>query len=190
MIDQGNLFHISRKVKEAIFFKENFELPKIYELVTLKNLHESYKWIAIKQKKSSNAASLISFPIDQDEPDFHIHSNGILKEFGAKISMIDPMDPGLYSIITSQDTYTKKIETRFFKILDHKNSVRIKLSNNQVSFMNKFLSLYKNNSFPRLGLDGQFDFDQPIRCAKNSLTFFVPYSQHELLKGLESNFIA
>lgn len=180
-IDNKNLYEISKNIREAIFFNKKFDIPENYEIFIKDSEYNISKHIEIKSSKK-NQASLIAFPRCYEMPNIHKNTSLIIKELAAKFYSIKPMEHGVYDVSIEKNKIT------LFKRIPY-TSPAIDMSINEINFLVHFIKKYKKYSFPELKLNGDLNFYQTISCVNDYFSFYIPVSNHELLKGFETNYI-
>lgn len=183
---------VSEQVRKDLFLQNNNDLPKNY--ITSINFDEitSCKFLGLTRTDSprllKRTSNLINFPNYLENPKFHDKTGLILKEFASKFSNIKRLQPGNYFI--SLNRYQMEYPN-YFSLDRYYNPFcpDQKISTNQLDFLTCFVEKYKEYSFPRIDNNGDFNFKLSMNSPNHFLYFYVPHSTHELIKGLETNFI-
>lgn len=201
--NKSEIENIVRKIREDIFFQREFELPEGFSINTILNEENlfKYKSIELNIQNIQQNYKLVNFSYDKDFPKFHVDTKLILQEFSTKFSEIRSLEHGLYNLIPRYETkggipiydYNNVKDAVLRMILLFVKSDRqtsaVKTNVVEAEFLNYFIELYRDYSFPQLDSFGNYNFDTPLNHIENLFSFYVPCSHHDLLKGLETNYI-
>lgn len=188
---------ISKKIRTQLFFQKLNKVVHPYKISTnIINGIRKHKQLVISRdyliqrddrrtiiKKSDN---LVSFPSHLGKPKFHPNTQLIIKELAAKISLLKNLKEGVYYIRVIKTNNQKEF---FLYSRDISNIDDFSISDDFFSLLNSFCDKYQDYCFPNLADDGTIDFDEEFYYGGSYIYFYIPGSNHQLLKGLETSYI-
>lgn len=196
-------FHDLNEIREKSYFDPNYQMPKSCNILEICDQNKfRYKIIRMSLENGKSSEAIATFPAHLDMPKYHPNADLILKEFAAKLYSLGELPRGTYSLMPEYSgnmdgTYKHRPDTisyllKRLSLLTKKPIKTINkftLSKPQKDLFDYFCNKYNDYSFPRYSKDGSFSFEWPIQTLGIHFSFHIPVSNHELLKGLNSNFI-
>lgn len=178
---------IVNRARSSYFFGQKVYMPDNYKFSVVTDTVHHHKSIEmVKYKEEERGFPIIFFPQEQIAPKIHEHHALILKEFSAKFYMLKPLNPGTHSIRIYRNIGSNKLS---FELENDKKLATIPLKKAECKFINDFIKKYGQYSTPHLCADGHYKFNRPIMHIEKFFSFYIPCSNHELLKGFETDYI-
>lgn len=193
-------FTVAQKLREDLLFQREIQIHKDYTLSTIikKESQVQYKVIVLSKNGLEKQYNIANFPVNQEFPKFHPDTVYILKEFTSKLCSISPIESGLYSLMPQQNRilghYNYRSQNGFNKFalmlcLTPNRKKILTITKEQEGFFDQFVEKYKEYSFPSLNHSGEFNFSLPLNHLGHIFSLYVPNSNHEFIKGFETNYI-
>lgn len=188
---------VAQKMREAILYNKEFNLLPIYKIVkkthkpaqVLPSGQDRFNYFELNKENSNIKFFLAAFPAHLENPKIHPEFELVLKELSYKFYALNPCPSGIYSLFFSSDLNENEYNKKIMYYNSPSGYSEVNTSLEQKKIIEQFCEKYSDYCFPRFNEDGSFDLKIQLDFLGKYFSFYIPFSNHELIKGAETNFI-